>query len=42
MADIAAIYGWQADYLYGLPLDELLAHHRRAIRRYQLMNGIEE
>lgn len=41
-ADIAAIFHWQPDYLFGLPIDELIAHHRRALRRYELMNGIED
>ncbi|MGN6421982.1 MAG: GpE family phage tail protein [Asticcacaulis sp.] len=39
---MAAIYHWQPDYLYGLTLDELYAHQQRALRRYQLMNGIDE
>lgn len=35
MADLALIYHWPPAVLDALPLDELLAHHARAIDRWQ-------
>ncbi|GGZ02612.1 GpE family phage tail protein [Novosphingobium colocasiae] len=38
MADLALIYHWSPAVLEALPVDELLAHHRRAMERWQASN----
>ncbi|MDC7675390.1 hypothetical protein [Asticcacaulis machinosus] len=44
MRDIAAIYSgyWTQGTLSALPLEELVAEHQGAIKRYNLMNGIKD
>lgn len=41
MADIAAVFHWQRESLEALPIEELFRWHARAIKRYNLMNGIK-